>query len=215
MKRNTRLALIVLAGAIAVAVIAVIAITQFGLPGTTATPAKPTQMTHVPALRGQAFGAWILTCGNTQATQNKCALVMRALDKKTGHVVLSLAVTRGPKGNAILLVSTPPDVSIPAGVVIKPGNANAVRSGFQFCDRQRCEAIFLIDDPLEKALVAAGETGVRFTLPGNRPVGMKLPTKNFQAAYTAWNTKSPAPPQPPAPAKTPVTVHPPVKHKKK
>jgi len=196
MKTNTRLALSILAGAVVIAAIAVIAVTQFGHSNVASTPAaKPTQMTRAPVLRGQAYGAWILTCNNKQPPQ--CALVMRALQQKTGRLVLSLAVTRGPKGNAVLVISTPPDVLIPAGVVIKPGNADPIKTGFQFCDHQRCEAIFLLDDNLQKALAAADQTGVRFTVPGNRPVGLKMPTKDFQAGYAAWNAKMPAPPPPP------------------
>lgn len=202
MKKNTRLALSILAGAIVIAAIAILVVTQTGLLGSTTGAGQPQQMAHVPALRGQNYGGWTLTCGNTAQTQNRCALVMRAVEKKSGRIILSLAVTRGPKGNPILLANVPPDVVIPAGVIIKPGNAKPLRSGFQVCNRQRCEAIFLIDDPLHNALAAADQTGVRFMLAGNRPFGVKLPTKGFQTAYSAWNARSPAPPAPAA-AQTP------------
>ncbi len=201
MKKNTRLALTILAGAIAIAGIAILVITQFGLLGSADNAARPARMAHVPALTGKNYGGWVLTCGNTAKTQNKCALVMRAVDKKSGHVLLSLAVTRGPKGNPILLANVPPDVVIPDGVIIKPGDAKPRRSGFRVCNRQRCEAIFLIDDSLHKELASADKTGVRFMRAGNRPFGVKLPTKDFEAAFNAWKAKSPAPAQSPPASK--------------
>lgn len=207
MKRNTRLALSILGGAIVIAAIAIIAVTQLGLFGS-GNNAKQPQMAHIPALRGQNYGGWILTCGNTAQTQNRCALVMRALDKKSGHVLLSLVVTRGPKGNSILMVNVPPDVVIPAGVIIRPGEGKALKSGFQICNRQRCEAIFLIDESLHQALSAAKQTGVRFMLAGNHPFGVRMPTKDFETAFAAWNARSPAPPPVPATAQAQPATHP-------
>lgn len=200
MKKNTRLALSILAGAIVIAAIAILVVTKTGLLGSGNGTNQPQQTAHVPAMRGQNYGGWTLICGNTAQTQNRCALVLRAMSQKTHRIILSLVVTRGPKGNPILITNVPPDVVIPAGVIIKPGDAKPLRSGFQVCNRQLCRAIFLIDDPLHQALAAADQTGVRFMLAGNHPFGVKLPTKGFAAGFTAWNAKSPAPPAPPAPA---------------
>jgi hypothetical protein len=52
MKKNTRLALSILAGAIVVAAIAIIVVTQTGILGSGNGTTQPRQVASVPALRG-------------------------------------------------------------------------------------------------------------------------------------------------------------------
>jgi invasion protein IalB len=199
MKQSTAIALL---GGAAVAVVAVVGLI-FLWPGQNQQPqgAPP-----LPA-NARTFGNWALTCGNDQQGVKRCALLMRVLDNDTRRMVLSINLTRGPRGNPIFVVVTPPSVVNTAGVTIQPAMGEAATGQFQSCTPQRCLSIIVLTEALAKSIAASQNMNVQYVAGNGRPVRYPLPTNGFAQGLMAWQTEFPAPPPTsPAPGAAPAAA---------
>src|SRR5687768_6254800 len=155
MKQSTAIALL---GAAAAAVVVVIGVI-FLWPGGGQQQAQQ----GPPPLPADArnFESWALTCPTDEQGVKRCALLMRVLDQETRRMVLNINLTRGPRGNPILAIYTPPSVVNTAGMTIQPSTGEAVRGEFQSCTPQRCISIILLTDELAKAIAASPQLTVQ------------------------------------------------------
>jgi invasion protein IalB len=149
----------------------------------------------------RSFGPWALTCADEDQGAKRCTLIVRVIDQQTKHMVLSITVTRGPRGNPILIVLTPPSVTTAQGLTVTPATGNEVKAPVQSCTPQRCMAIVLIDDNLRQALSTAPTTTFTYVAGNGRIVSYPLPTRGFAEGFAAFEAEYPHPgpavPEPP------------------
>jgi invasion protein IalB len=162
-------------------------------------PPQPPQLT-IPQLPPgtQTFGNWALVCGQAQEGQDagRCGLLMRVIDQQAQRVLMSLTVSRGPQGNAIMVINTPPGVVIPAGVSLTPENGTAETGGIQVCRPQGCTGVILLTETLISEMSTVTMTALGYTAATGQPVNLNLPTTGFAEGFAAWQTAYPAPPPP-------------------
>ena len=206
MKQSTAIALL---GAAAAAVVVVIGVI-FLWPGD-----QQQAQQGPPPLPADArnFESWALTCTTGQDNVKRCALLMRVLDQETRRMVLSINLTRGPRGNPILAIVTPPSVVNTSGMTIQPSRegtaaGKAVRGDFQSCTPQRCMSIILLTEELAKEIAAAPQLTIQYVAGNGRPVRYNLPATGFGAGFAAWQADYPAPPPaaPTTPAPAPAAA---------
>jgi invasion protein IalB len=197
MKQSTAIALL---GAAAVAVVLVVGVI-FLWPGEEAPQGPP----PLPA-GTRNFGNWALACVNDQDGVKRCALLMRVLDQETRRMLLNISLTRGPQGNAIFQIITPPSVVNTAGVTIQPvdppqnATGNAARGLFQRCTPQMCLGILMLTEELATQMAAMPQIRVQYVAGNGRQVNYPLPSAGFGPGYAAWQMEYPRPaPATPAP----------------
>jgi invasion protein IalB len=154
--------------------------------GATARPPAPQLPAGVTRLPVQKFGSWNLTCLQNLQKQKKCELVLRAMDRTRKALVLSLAVARNAKGEALLVVVTPPSVAFAAGVRLVPGTSPEMKVGFATCAPGACQAIVGLSDSVVAALSSAEVLQVSYVAGTGRPVNYKLPITGFSQGFAAW-----------------------------
>ncbi len=164
-----------------------VAIEQNPVPAT-ATPQQ--QARHLPKgvtrLPTKTFGKWNLNCLQNAQKQQKCELVLRAVDQARKALVLSLAVVRNPKGEPVLVVITPPNATLSAGVRLVPEASAELKAGFAACRPGACQAEVTLTDAAVAALSSAGSLQVSYVGGGGRTISYKLPNAGFREGYEAW-----------------------------
>ena len=148
----------------------------------------------------RSFGSWALVCGQDPQNPNRCGLLIRAIDQQSQQLVVSLNLTRGPQGNPIIVVNTPPGIVIPSGVTLTPANGTAARGAVQVCRPRGCTGIVVLSDTLLTELAAAQATTVSFVSANGQTANLNLPTTGFAEGFTAWRAAFPPPAQPEAAA---------------
>ena len=193
MKKSTAIAILVAA---IVAVIGAAAVVYFR----SAAPPPPPPQSTIPQLPPgtQSYGNWALVCNQNQPQANdgpqRCGLLMRVINQEAQQVLMSLNVSRGPLGNAIIIVNTPPGITIPAGVSLTPENGTAATGGVQVCRPQGCTGVILLSEMLLAEMSAVEMTTLGYTAANGQAVNFNLPTTGFAEGYAAWNQAFPAPP---------------------
>jgi invasion protein IalB len=196
MKQNTTIPIV------AAAAIAMLAgVVGYFVLGTNG-PEQVANQAAVPPLPADArsFGPWALTCANDDKGVKRCAMVIRVIDQESKRMVLGINVTRGPRGNPILVIVTPPSVTTAQGVTVAPSSGAAVKAPVQSCTPQRCMAIFLIDDTLQASLASSPTTSFQYVSGNGRPVSYPLPTRGFAEGFAAFEKDYPRPAAAPATA---------------
>jgi invasion protein IalB len=208
MKQSTAIALL---GAAAAAVVVVIGVI-FLWPG---GGQQQAQQGPPPLPEGtRNFGSWALACDTDQQNVKRCGLLMRVLDQQTRRMVLSVTLTRGPRGNPVFAIVTPPSVTTASNLTIQPWTVNqgagqnaasgqAVTAPFNSCTPQRCIVFILLSEMLAKEIQASTHLRIQYVAGNGRPVNYTLPAAGFGPGYTAWQADYPAPAAPaaaPAPA---------------
>lgn len=145
--------------------------------------ALPKGITRLPV---QKFGNWNLNCLQNLEKQKKCELVLRAVDKTRKALVLSLVVARNAKGEALLVVVTPPSVTFSAGVQLAAGTGQPVTAAFASCRPGSCQAAISLADPTAEALSSADFLQVSYVAGAGNKVSYKLPMTGFREGYAAW-----------------------------
>jgi invasion protein IalB len=140
----------------------------------------------------RSFGSWALACG--QGDQGRCGLLIRLINQDAQRVLMSVNVTRGPQGNAIIAINTPPGVVIPAGVTITPENGTAATGPVQVCRPAGCTGIIVLNEELRMELTSAQMATIGYTTANGQPVSINIPINGFSEGYAAWETAFPAPP---------------------
>lgn len=165
----------------------------------TAPQAAQPKFTRLPPKR---FGNWTEQCVMTAQQEKRCRLAYQVADKSRQHLILSLLVSRGPKGHIILLALTPPNAVVRGGVSIGPGRATPLVLPFISCGPGACRAGAPVTDNFVNALSSATDTTISYQAGTGRPVTYKLPTQGFASAYSSWVADEP----PPVVAQTPDTA---------
>ena len=150
---------------------------------TAQSPELPKGITRLPV---QKFGNWNLNCLQNLEKQKKCELVLRAVDKTRKALVLSLVVARNTKGEALLVVVTPPSVTFSAGVQLVPGASQPLSAGFASCRPGSCQAAIALADPVADALSSADFLQVSYVAGAGNKISYKLPMTGFREGYAAW-----------------------------
>lgn len=157
-----------------------------GTTPTTSTAEAPQLPKGITRLPVQKFGNWNLNCLQNLEKQKKCELVLRAVDKTRKALVLSLVVARNAKGEALLVVVTPPSVMFSAGVQLVPGTSQPLTAGFAACRPGSCQAAVALADPVTDALSSADFLQVSYVAGAGNKVSYKLPLTGFREGYAAW-----------------------------
>jgi invasion protein IalB len=191
MKQRTAVAILV------AAILAVGAIGAFIFLRPEPQPQQP--VSQIPQLPPgtQSFGNWALVCNGQPGAQDgpdRCGLLMRVINQEAQRVMMSLNVTRGPQGNAIIVVNTPPGVIIPAGVSITPENGTQATGGVQVCRPNGCTGVVLLTEELKAELDGSQQAAIGYVAANGQPVNLNLPINGFVQGYAAWEAAFPAPP---------------------
>jgi len=162
------------------------------------------QVAGVPPLPPgtRSFGNWALVCGQGEG-EGRCSLLIRAINQDTQQIIAALNLTRGPQGNAVFAVTTPPGVLIPNGVTMTPAGGTAARGAVQVCRPQNCTGIIVLGETLLTELASAQATTVSYTSANGQTVNLNLPTNGFAEGFNAWREAYPHPAPPPAAEATP------------
>ena len=164
------------------------------------SPAQNTNL-GIPVLPADArtFGNWALVGCADGAGDGPCFLLLRVINEELQRVVFRLVATRGPTGNAILVVTLPANIVIPRGVTLTPVGGAAARGAVQLCRAQNCTAVVVLTDALVQELSSAQNAALSFVLGNGRNVSVNIGTAGFGAGYAAWLDQSPPPPPPAQP----------------
>lgn len=161
-------------------------------------PEPPAPVSQVPALPPgtQSYGNWALVCGQPNAGDgpDRCSLLMRIISQEEQRVLMSVNVTRGPQGNAILIINTPPGIIVPSGVTITPEGGTAATGGVQACRQNGCTGIVMLTEELQTELTTSPAAAIGYVAANGQPVSLNLPTNGFAQGFAAWQTAFPAPP---------------------
>ncbi len=181
--------------AIAILVAAVISVAAVGaLIFLSAEEEQP--VATVPPLPANAitYGTWSLIGCQSVAGDGACRLVRRVINNEVQRVVLSFIVTRGPTGNALMVIGLPPSIIIPRGVTITPGGGAAAQGAVQRCGPQLCNAVVLLNDVLIGELSAAQNLALTYVAANGQDVNVNIPIAGFAEGVAAWLQASPPPP---------------------
>ena len=144
----------------------------------------PKGVTRLPV---KAFGNWNLNCFENVQKQRNCELVLRAVSQMRKELVLSLAVVRKPKGDPLLIVVTPPSVTLPAGVELAPdASPGVLKASFAACGPGACKAEIGLTDAV--VTVMRGHPLCKFPMlaaPGARSA-TNCPMRDSARAMRGW-----------------------------
>jgi invasion protein IalB len=181
-------------GAAALAVAAIGALVYFRSAPPPPPPPPPQQTIPQLPPGTQSFGNWALVCNQPEGDAQRCSLLMRVINQEAQQVLMSLNLTRGPLGNAIVVINTPPGVTIPAGVSLTPEGGTTETGGVQVCRPQGCTGVIVLSETLLAEMSAVETTTVGYTAANGQAVNLALPTTGFAEGYAAWDLAFPAPP---------------------
>ena len=133
-----------------------------------------------------AFQAWSLVCRDWPGNERRCVLFIAVADPDMKQVLLTFSVARTPQGMPVLLVDTPPGVTVDQGITVAAGATEAIKVPIQSCGPQRCRAITELTPSLRTALERADVTSVTYVKADNQPSTYNLPTRGFRDGLAAW-----------------------------
>ena len=133
-----------------------------------------------------AFQAWSLVCRDWPGNERRCVLFIAAADPDAKQVLLTFSVARTPQGMPVLVVDTPPGVTVDDGVTVTAGAAEAMKLPIQSCSPQRCRAIAELTSSLRGALESADVTSVTYMRADSKQSTYNLPTRGFKDGLVAW-----------------------------
>jgi invasion protein IalB len=174
----------------------------------TSAPIPASKFARLPPER---FGNWNLVCGETPQKVKRCSLALDAVNKDK-RPVLGLRLVRNQRGQALLVVITPPGAILSAGVRVAPEGGKELVAQFIRCGQGACQAVAVFDDASASTFAAASTLHVKFVAGNGKPVALKIPNAGFDAAYPKWLETMPAPAAataPPAAATPPADATPP------
>jgi invasion protein IalB len=193
MKRNTIYA--IAGGVLAVLVVAVGGFFYFR--GATNPGVPP-----LPA-NARMFNNWALIGCQPGANDGRCVLLRRAVNQQTGRLVMQMTIARAQNGGAVMAITLPPNVVIPAGITLTPMGGTAVKGPIRACRPQACTGALALTDTLAKEMAANDTTALEFTAANGRAIRMNVNVQGFAQGFAAWQQAAPAPPvvaNPAAPA---------------
>jgi invasion protein IalB len=154
-------------------------------------PANP----GVPPLPANArmFNNWALIGCDSPNDRVRCVLLRRAVNQQTRRLVMQMTIARAQNGSAIMAVTLPPNVVIPAGITITPTGGTAVRGPIRACRPQACTGAIAVSDTLAMEMAAAETTALEFTAANGRPIRMNVNIQGFAQGFAAWQQAAPAP----------------------
>ena len=182
MKRNTIYA--IAGGVLAVLIVAVGGFFYFR----TATP-------RIPALPASArmFNNWALVGCQQGVNDGPCILLRRAFNQQTGRLVLQFTIARTQNGAAVMAITLPPNVVIPAGVTVTPMGGTPVKGPIRTCRPQACTGAIALSENVTKEMSATNTTLLEFTAANGRAVRMNVATQGFAQGFAAWQQAAPVP----------------------
>jgi invasion protein IalB len=183
MNRNTIYA--IAGGVLAVLIIAVGGFFYFRSPGNPGVPPLPAN--------ARMFNNWALVGCDSPNDRVRCILLRRAVNQQTGRLVMQMTVARAQNGGAVMAVTLPPNVVIPAGITITPNGGTAVKGPIRTCRAQACSGAIVMTEDLAKQMAATDITALEFTAANGRPIRMNVNVQGFAQGYAAWTQAAPAP----------------------
>jgi invasion protein IalB len=183
MNRNTIYA--IAGSVVAVLIIAVGGFFYFRGPANTGVPPLPAN--------ARMFNTWALIGCDSPNDRVRCVLLRRAVNQQTRRLVMQMTIARAQNGAAIMAVTLPPSVAIPAGVTITPMGGTAVRGPIRACRPQACTGAIALTDTLAMEMAATETTALEFTAANGRPIRMNVNIQGFAQGYAAWQQAAPAP----------------------
>ena len=183
MNRNTIYA--IAGGVVAVLIVAVGSFVYFR---------GPANRGGVPPLPANArmFNNWALIGCDSPNDRVPCVLLRRAVNQQTRRLVMQMTVARAQNGSAVMAVTLPPNVVIPAGVTITPMGGTAVKGPIRTCRPTACAGAIAVTDMFAKEMAATNTTTLEFTAANGRPIRMNVNTQGFAQGFVAWQQASPA-----------------------
>lgn len=137
----------------------------------------------------RSFDRWTLGCVQNAQGALRCVLLLRVADSARRQPPVTLALSRGRKEAPVLLVVTPPNVALQAGVALSAGAGPEVRFEYVNCTPSACHAVHALDDPLRMALARGGPVRLRCVLVGGQVLSYEFPVGGFGDGYAAWTAE--------------------------
>jgi len=182
MKRNTIYA--IAGGVLAVLIVAVGGFFYFR----TTTPRIP----PLPA-SARMFNNWALIGCQQGVNDGPCILLRRAFNQQTGRLVLQMAIARTQNGAAVMAITLPANVVIPAGVTVTPMGGTPVKGPIRTCRPQACTGAIALSENVAKEMSATNTTILEFTAANGRAIKMNVATQGFAQGFAAWQQAAPVP----------------------
>ena len=155
----------------------------------------PANQGGVPPLPANArmFNNWALIGCDSSNDQVPCVLLRRAVNQQTRRLVMQMTIARASNGSAVMAVTLPPNVVIPAGVTVTPMGGTAVRGPIRACRPQACTGAIAVSETFTKEMAATNTTALEFTAANGRPIRMNVNTQGFAQGFAAWQQAAPPP----------------------
>ena len=134
--------------------------------------------------KASAVPGWTVQCSNP-GDGLKCRASQTIMLKKTGQLLLSVAVNR-PKGSPqpAMLVHLPHGLFIPAGTSIRIDKADPIRSAIQTCNAEGCYTDLRISNAMLASLSKGKMLIVSFQNLKKQTVQIQVSLKGFSDAYS-------------------------------
>lgn len=150
---------------------------------------------RIPPLPANArmFNNWALVGCQPNVNDGPCILLRRAFNQQTGRLVMQMAVARAQNGAAVMAITLPPNVVIPAGVTVTPMGGTAVKGPIRTCRPQSCSGAVTLSDMLAMEMAGTNTTMLEFTAANGRAIRLNVNTQGFAQGFPAWQQAAPAP----------------------
>lgn len=139
--------------------------------------------TNAPAPGSQS--AWTSQCtsANRQAHQD-CSITQRLFLTKTGQLIGAVTVRLpADSGSPVIMIQTPLDLFLPAGVTLSVDGGDAVPFTLQTCDVKGCYAGSKMPDSLLFGFLKGQTLKIAFQDLRKQTITLPMPLAGFSTAY--------------------------------
>jgi invasion protein IalB len=130
------------------------------------------------------YDGWRLSCPPAARTDLPCAISNDLIDSKNRRQIAQLTIVPA-KAGAVLVITAPYDVLLPAGLGLVIGNDKPRAYPYQFCNFAGCVVQIRFDDNLRDAMVKAQQGKLLFGSLDKKIVAVVFSLKGFADAEKA------------------------------
>ena len=132
---------------------------------------------------GQNFGDWQVACERTKQGGQLCHIFQKLTLKKSGKLVLHVAVGHSLKGKPFALFVAPLGIALRPGVQLKVGGGKPHRMPVQVCTPRGCQASLALDKALIRELKRANTATFTFVRPDGKAFNVSISLKGFTKGF--------------------------------
>lgn len=145
--------------------------------GSAVSVAAPTRITRT-------FGGWVTSC-TQKGTTSRCVIVQTLRRPHSKQRVAAWVISRNEKKQVTNRIVVPTGVNVADGIGLQLGTKR-VTVPYSICMPRECQAMFQMDDPLQKALQAQKPIAVYLVTARGKTLKLTFNAKGFPAAFAQF-----------------------------